>query len=377
MGGSLTGPGPASQPSSALVGPTPVGGQSLPGTTTSGSSLPNRALNPNIGRWALDAVRTQSSQPTSNALAQQAVGPNPLSGARSLLDSFYGPQLSLLDQTLARQGDQLGMVGVNADYDRGALRRDAALDTQRLGLQRNDIGLDRESLGVDANQTRGQLANLDRLRGILAKQFGLNREDLDVRLAQLGIDENQLKDMAGRQKFDLRSNLTSRGAFNTVANDRGTGRIDRDLLYGLAGINTQRRQADINFRGTDLGLQEKGIGYDNQGLSLNARLQNIGIDNRRLDNALAKVGLDEQALGNALQDGLRNIGLAEYMDINGLLDAIGGTNVQQGELARTILEQLIPYSNLPPDVLAALMAGMGVAPGQRAPSTYAGPSYRR
>ena len=310
-------------------------------------------VSPN-SQWA------QNTLSASNQLAQQAVGGDPLAGARSLLDSYYGPQQSLLGDTLARQREQFGLIGVNADADRTSARRDYDLDLQRLGVARSDIGLDREALGVDANLTKGNLANLDKLKGILAKQFGLSRENLDVQLADLGIDEAKLKDMAGRQKFDLRSNLTARGAFNTVANDRGTGRIDRDLVYGLGQIGNARKKADIGFRGEQLGLQEKGIGYDNQGLSLNARLANIGIDNARLDNALTKIGLDEQGLGNALEDGLRAIGLSEYTNLNGLLDAIGGTNVQQAELARTILEQLVGISGLPPEVLAALFPSLGV-----------------
>ncbi len=359
--GSLTGPGPVSQPKQSY---TPQFGADYqqpapfqPVTSTPG--LPKPTFNPrNVGLFGFmdPTIRPSASQ----QLSQQAVGGNPLSGARSLIDSYYGPQSSLLSDTLARQREQLGLVGVNADADRASLTRDAALDREALGLQRANIGLDREALGVDRTQTAGQIANLDKLKGILAKQFGLAREDLDVQLANLGIDEAKLKDMAGRQKFDLRSNLTARGAFNTVANDRGTGRIDRDLIYGLGQIGNARKQADIGYRGNVLGLTEKGIGYDNQGLGLNARLSNIGIDNRRLDNALAKVGLDEQGLGNALEDGLRAIGLGEYTSLNGLIDAIGGTNVQQAELARTILDALVGYSGLPPDVLAALMPSLGI-----------------
>lgn len=374
---SLTGSGPASQPrnprAASWLDITPgstgmTAGRNQPGATN--PTPTTTAFNPS--RVGLFGFMDPANRPsTSNALAQQAVGPNPLTGARSLLDAYYGPQSSLLDQTLARQQSQLGLVGVNADYDRSALNRDAALDRRGLDLQRSNVGLDRESLGVDANLTRGQMANLDKLRAILGKQFGLNREQLDVQLADLGIDEAKLKDMAGRQKFDLRSALTARGAFNTVANKRGTGRIDRDLTYGLGQIGNARRQADINYRGADLGLQEKGIGYDNQGLSLNARLSNIGIDNRRLDNALTKIGLDEEALGNALTDGLRNIGLAEFTDINNLLDMIGSTNVQQAELARTILEQVIGYADLPPEVLAELMAGLA-AGNTRTPTAPAG-----
>ncbi len=363
--GSLTGPGPASQPraSSRLADQANTWGPSIsPGYQGGqGSTSSLGQLNPNIGSWALGAAKTASNQ-----LAQQAVGPSPstsLSGARSILDTFYGPQNQLLGDTLARQRDQLGLIPVEADRQRGILTRDTALAREGLSLDRSDIGLDKKALGIDANLTKGQLANLDHLRAILGKQFGLEGEALKNQLSQLGIDEAKLRDMAKRQTFDLRSTLTARGAFNTVANERGTGRINRDLVYGLGGINNQRNAADIQHRGNILGLTEKGIGYDNQGLALGARLSNIGVDSARLDNALARVGLDEQALGNQLQDGLDNIGIGEFMDVNKMLDLIGGTNVQQAEMARTILEQTLAYANLPPDVLAALSEALGIRVG--------------
>lgn len=367
-GGSLTGSGPASQPKSS--GPAPLGGQTLsmgPQTTpnygygaqpTSASS----PLNPNIGKWAMSAL--------TNQLQQQQVGPSATSpyqsnlpGARSILDAFYGPQQTLLDQTLARQQSQLGQVGVNADYQSGLLRRDTDLAQRGLDVDRKAVGLDREALGIDAKLTSGQLANLDRLTAILGKQYGLQGEALKNQLAQLGIDEAKLRDMAKRQTFDLRSNLTARGAFSTIANERGTGRINRDLMYGLGGINNQRTAADIAHRGNVLGLDEKGIGYDNQRLGLNARLANIGVDTGRLGLALERIGLSEEGLANSLTDGLAAIGLDAQTSLGNLLDAIGGTNVQQAELARTILESVIGYAGLPPDVLAALMEGLGIKSG--------------
>ncbi len=86
----------------------------------------------------------------------------------------------------------------------------------------------------------------------------------------------------------------------------------------------------------------------------------MGVDSARLDNALARVGLNEEQLGNALEDGIHSIGIGAETNLNALLDAIGGTNVQQAELARTILEQTLSYANLPPDVLAALTAALGL-----------------
>lgn len=303
---------------------------------------------------------------------------NPLAGVQSIMDTFYGPQQTLLGQQLARQYDQLGMVGADVDYRTGAIKRDTDLARQGIGLQREGLGLDRRALGIDAGLAQGQRANLDKLRGILSKQYGLEGEELDNVLGQLGIDEAKLKDMAKRQTFDLRSGLTARGAFNTVANERGTGRIDRDLLYGLGGINNQRDAASIANRRALLGLDEKGIGYDNQELGLNARLAGIGVDMDRIGLSERKLGLDEQGLANSLEDGLRQIGLDGFMSVNGLLDAIGGTNTQQAQLATTILQQIIGYSDLPADVIAELTRALGItAPTTAAPSRNQGPGYEQ
>jgi hypothetical protein len=98
-------------------------------------------------------------------------------------------------------------------------------------------------------------------------------------------------------------------------------------------------------------LDEKGISYDNQALALNNKLANIGLDGERL-------GIKGEQLNNALADGLYNIGLGEYTSVNGLLDAMAGTNQQQAQLATTIFQQLIGMSGLPPDVIAAINAAL-------------------
>ena len=285
---------------------------------------------------------TASSQPS---LATSVAAGN-LTGAQSLVTSLYGPQQTLLDQQLSRQYDQLGMVGMDADYKTDALHRDNALANQALGI-------DRRELGVDADLTNTQLANLGRLREILGKQYGLQGEQLANQLAGFKINEDKARDMAKRHTFDLRSALTARGAFNTVANDRGTGRINRDLDYALRDINVGRKGADISYRGNILGLDEKGIGYDNQAAGLNAQLKKIGLDVERL-------GISEQQLANNLADGLHQIGLDSMISVNGLLDAIGGTNAQQSQLAATILQEVMGYANLPPDVLAAISKALGI-----------------
>ena len=370
--GSLTGPGPTSQPKSSW----PTGSDGASTGFSEGLDARDRTVaqmsgqgigrpTPNVASWLQQAGAATRSA-ASSMLAQQAVGgipsPTSLLAPTALANAFYGPQQTLLDQQLARQYDQLGMIQPDIDYRKGALQRDT-------DLAREGLDIDRARVGVDTKLTTGQQANLDRLRAILGKQYGLQGEALDNTLAQLGIDEAKLRDMAKRQTFDLRSNLTARGAFSTIANERGTGRIDRDLVYGLGGINNQRTAADIANRGNLLGLDEKGIGYDNQELGLQARLANNGLD-------LQQIGLNEEKLTNSLNDGLRQIGLEGMVSINGLLDAIGGTNAQQAQLATTILGQILGYADLPPETLAQLAAAMGISLDTTPTTGQAGKSAR-
>ncbi len=347
----LTGSGTPSQPrsnSGDTWGP-PTGANSWPAAPA--PQYPQTRQQGDTG--ALGS--TTYMPPNYQALAAQASGQsnlqspyasqvNPLAAPTSLMNTFYGPQQQLLANTLARQYDQLGAVGVDTQYRSDALRRDTTLSQQGLGL-------DRQALGQDANLTREQQANLSRLRGILGQQYGLQGETLANQLAGLNIDESKARDLSERSIWDLRSNLTARGAYNTVANERGTGRTNRDLSYQLQGIDVNRQAARLSNRGNILGLDEKGIGYDNQAAGLASRLAGIGIDTQRLS-------LSEQQLNNSLQDGLYQIGLQGQVSINGLLDAISGTNTQQAQLATTILGQIAQYSTLPPDVLAQITAAL-------------------
>lgn len=332
-GGSLTGTGAPSQPRALTSTPTSVyTGQPYGGPTAGGSGYTASGS----GQYASPIGPSAYAPGSINQYPDSIYSPySPSNLAAGYANTLYGPQQQILADQLARQQSQLGLIGVNADYQTNALNRDNALAQQLLGL-------DKQGLGIDKGLTNTQLKNLNKLRGILGQQRLLAGDVRDVNTAEA-------HDTAGRKTFDLRSALTSRGAFNTVANERGTGRINRDLIYQLAGINQQ-------YRGASLGLDEKGIGYDNQEASLNARLANIGLDYQRL-------GITGQQLSNALQDGLQQIGLNSQTSINQLLDAMGGTNMQQAQLAATILGEVANLSNLPPDVLKALQAALSAGSG--------------
>ena len=355
MGGSITGPGQGSQPksSSGSLGndyyfgssgsswPIEGGGTGQPTKPPSymdvrvpAGTMPT-VSNPNIG---FDATIPRSAYGTAG-----------LGGAQSIVDGMYGPQQQILQDQLARQRSQLGMIGVEADYQSANAQRDYSLALQGLGL-------DRQALGVESGLNKTQLANLGKLRGILTKQYGLQGEVLANQMAGFAISEKDMKDQAGRKQWDLRSDLTQRGAFNTVANERGTGRINRDLATGLAGLNVDRTGASLSYRNNVLGLDEKGIGYDNQQAGLQARLSGIGIDFSRL-------GLSEQQLANSLQDGLHQIGLNGQLSLNSLLDAIGGTNVQQSQVASTMVQYLLSLGNYTPQQLALLYPALGIKTG--------------
>lgn len=365
-GGSLTGPGPSSQPQTSwAVSPE---ANSFGGTPT---PAPQPTAPPPVRQQV--EKNAIGNTTFSNALAQQAVGTgglyssgyagygNPLQAPTALANAFYGPQQVLIDNQRARLQEQQGLIPIDVAYREGALQRDT--DLARRGLD-----IDKARVGIDSNLTRTQQGNLDRLRAILGKRYGLEGEDLKNKLAQLGIDEAKLRDMAKRQTFDLRSQLTARGAFNTVANERGTGRINRDLMYGLGGINNQRTAYDIAHRSNVLGLDEQGINYDNQGAGLAARLANNGLD-------LQKIGLDGEKLANGLQDGLRQIGLEGLVSLNQLQDAIDNGTAQEAQLAKMIFDQVLGFSGLPPDALAEIAKYLGISLTPK-PQTDAGSAPR-
>lgn len=338
---SLTGSGAPSQPrytGTWDVGPTGTWGGATGGpmstATAGGSGYTSPATSPGAGQFSSPQGPSAYAPGPISQYPNSIYGPlSPASMANQLANTMYGPQQQILADQLARQQSQLGMVGMDADYKTNALYRDNDLAKQLLGL-------DKQGLGIDQGLTKTQLANLEKLRGILGQQRDLAGDTKTLNTAEA-------KDIAQRKTFDLRSALTARGAYNTVANERGSGRINRDLLYQLGGINDQ-------YRGTMMGLDEKGIGYDNQQAQLNARLANIGLDYQRL-------GISEQQLANSLSDGLQQIGLSSQTSINALMDAMSGTNMQSAQLAGTILNEIINLSGLPPDVIANLQAAMGTS----------------
>lgn len=374
-GGGSTGSGssksqlnPEQDPNNRLYNPNQWAVNGSAGDTSPSSNGMSYSDRSDANRAAAFQVRELNARPIDYApqvgVSAGTMPTNSLDPIMALVQGMYAPQQEILGNQLARQQQQLGMIGLDVQHSQDVLRRDNTLGHQLLGL-------DSQANALDAGLVNGQLGNLSKLRDILAAQRGLTREQFDNQMSGFKIDEDKARDMAGRNIFDLRSDLTGRGAFNTVANDRGTGRINRDLDYSLRGINNQRTAADIQFRNGLLGLDEKGIGYDNQELALRNKLANIGLDAKR-------IGIEGEQLNNALADGLWNSGMAGFTNMNQVLDAIDSTNQQQAQIGMNVLQTILGYSNLPPEVIQALLNALHppqtntTAPPTRDPDKYAG-----
>lgn len=241
--------------------------------------------------------------------------------ANQIVNAQTGPQDLMLEDTLARQQLQLGMTETNVEYQKMAARRDADLARRKLELER---GL-----------ANGQLGNIEKLRALAGEQLANQKADFEQQRVKA-------KDSAGRNQWDLRSQLTSRGAFSTIANERGTGRINRDLAYSLSAIDNATNAADIAYR-------QGQVGYDNQALQLR--------------NRLAGIGLDAEGVANALESGLEQIGLGGLMSINQLLDAMNGTHSQRAALAGQVVQQAAALAGLPPGTLETILSSAGMGGG--------------
>ena len=177
---------------------------------------------------------------------------------RKKAETYYGPQQVMTEQAREINATRLGLLNFDTEYQQMALKRDAALQGRKQELER---GL-----------ANGQLGNIEKLRALAKEQLANQQTDLSQQRVKV-------KDMAKRSQWDLRSDLTKRGAFNTVANERGTGRINRDEAYSIQSLNNQGTQANISY-------MQGQVGYDNQALQLQNRLAGLGLDGEATAHAL-------------------------------------------------------------------------------------------
>lgn len=264
----------------------------------------------------LPAVKKAGSA-TYQPTPQPMTGPAPTWG-----DFFTGlnsPQMTLLDQQRQRQQDRYGLALANQGLNSGFLNRGFGNDLAALGLQREQIGLDRKDIAAELSA--------------IAKYRGLANELLGSQMRGFAVDEGEAKQRAGRNRFDLRSNLTARGAFLTPALGRGDQRISEDLWNAVLRINEGRTQAGIGNRRemTGLDLQES-----------RARNRAAG-----LDIATRRLGIDEDQLRLGLEQGLANLGLGTLADINSIFEALGSTDQQRAALAAQILQGAMSMSGVP------------------------------
>lgn len=327
-GGRLTGPGAASQPRpQGYSDPSQVGGaadwrsQQAMGTAPVGGppSAPLSAPR-SMGSWMTNGIQTQMGGGSQSP----AYAPYSTMAGQAMAQAQFGPQQLIAGLSQDQLQSQLGGANAMLSFQQGAMNRNAALDREGLGLQREGVGVD---------------------RNLINQQIGLQGEQYANQLRQLGVDEATVRDMAERHIFDLRSNLTSRGAFNTIANERGTGRIERDLGYQIAGIGNQRTGASISNRGALAGL--------------NASLSNLGIKAKQ-------IGLSERQLDNALSDGLAKLGMDSEATINQIQAAIDSGDIGQAQLGQQIIMQAITnsqvFAGMTPAQQQQVMAALGLSP---------------
>lgn len=235
--------------------------------------------------------------------------------------TYYGPQQKMINQSQAINKARLGLVGVNAEYQQMAARRDAGLAQRKLELERGLVN--------------GQLGNVEKLRALAKEQLANQKADLANSRAKT-IDQSK------RSQWDLESDLTKRGAFNTVANERGTGRISRDLLYNLQSLNVQEQGADIGYR-------QGMVGYDNQSFALR--------------NRIAGIGLDAEGVANSLENALQQSGMSQFTDIFSLIEARNGLSSQEAVVADQILQMVGAMTGLPSSILEQIFGPVGGGSG--------------
>lgn len=245
---------------------------------------------------------------------------------------MYGPQYLTSQYGIDQLGLQQQQAKINAGIQQGWLTQNAGLDRQSLALQGQGIGMDKSYIN---------------------QQMGLQGEQYANQLRQLGLDEAQVRDMTQRYLFDLRSSLTARGAFNTIANERGTGNIQRDEQYALGGIANRRSGAGIQNRQAIAGLTNQ--------------LNKLGLDSQKL-------GISQKQLEAGLSQGLEKIGMNAVDTVAQIGNSINSGNIQQAQLGSQILQSALQYSNLPPEMINSIMRMLGLQMPGVSTQTY-NPTY--
>lgn len=246
-------------------------------------------------------------------------------------NAYYGPQSVMTDQAQELNANRLGLLNFDQEYQTMAMKRDSALARRKLELERGLVN--------------GQLGNVEKLKALAAEQLANQKADFANSRAKT-------RDTAKRQQWDLRSDLTQRGAFNTVANQRGTGRIARDELYNLQSLNVQEQGAEIGYR-------QGMVGYDNQTLGL--------------QNQLSGIGLNGEKLAYDLENALHNSGIGYFGNFYSLLEASQSLNAQEAAIAGQVLQMVGGMAGMTPQMIEALIASMGTGGSGAQPVPYKSP----
>ncbi|MFG0329841.1 MAG: hypothetical protein ACF8PN_08090 [Phycisphaerales bacterium] len=280
-------------------------------------------------------------------------------------DAFAG-----LEQALGRNAPQfagldLDRASMFRDYDlaarqaaasRGTLTGNYASDLARNQLAQQGIGLDREDLarqraGLDLDRAglglRREGIGVD--RNYIGQMMGLADRALDTTIG--GIDRNQATTLR-----NIASDFTSRGAWFAPFQrlDRQDAIADAEQARTEARYSREGRQYGWDRDLANLGLDERGIGLDDQ--RLNLRYGDLDTANRRLDLEAERLGLSRGDLERALNEGLTSLGLQNDVNLYQLIDGLAGNDLAYRQMWYDVLAA---SPELAPFLMGAFSAGAG------------------
>lgn len=296
----------AISPAAQLGGGPLNGGQYIPGTLPNGGGFDLTPLSPEYASQVQQAYSAPSG-------LDQAIG---------VYQGYYGPQLSALqserDNVTARQYAQGLYYGQSQD---AAQRQYAA----SMGL-----------LGVDRQGNAIQQQDIGNLLGLYNQQYGLQRSLYDSQNATA-------RAQAERQKFDINSQATSRGAWGSEGQLSRLNTTDELMRQAIQG---NEAQYGIQANQTDISKER------------------LSSQQRELQNQASSYGLKADQLKANLDSGLAKMGLDNIMSSMNLMDMLSSNDIQQATLARTIIDSalntpqnVLDYLQQNPDLLSSLLGG--------------------
>lgn len=245
--------------------------------------------------------------------APSAPRANPFGPIINTINTQYGPEIQGFKNTNDRLNALLPFQQTQYQNDQGNLRTNTALDLRGLDVDRAELGINRGSNQRDA-------AYYDKLLALMPQYRGLSKSELDNTIAQA-----QAK--AQTEQRGINSDYTSRGAF--LAPFRRMDISDSEKARLAA-----EQSANIGYQRDQLGLTEKELG-------LGRSRSGVDDENQKLDLAAQRIGISADKLRANLDQGLSQLGYSNFINVNDLLSKIDSNNLQQSQLARQIMSEIL------------------------------------